>query len=771
MKRLFFLFLFFLIVLTVFAGEQTTISKNDTRSFWSGMRAKQYTPKLRVKHYPPERFNLDRSWSVVDSIPLKFFLNSTASGGYFLDIHFDRNTNSLHTFCSDPASITETAEDAVNKAPAWMRARLRLKFQSIPSTKQNLWANLILNTTDPYVDEVAFSVATLSPAYLMSSLANPEVILANAMQIYLNDISINYADVIDYGTSNDDDYYSTVRYWKMDEDGNLQQVELPKMIYYWYVAHPKITDEIPAFIDPTVLEYDHHANIVPSQEGYFWRDYIFANTFHDTLNLRDMIANCQYVWDGIPRAYLGSDWFAEPISPYGDSLDYAIHLFTKWINGDMQFTSPGDRPHQPVRIAYKGMGRCGEYADLNAAVARALLIPATSISNWVNIWDHTFSELWQEGFIHYESYYWEWGTSFYDTYSYYAISPYEVRSDGYLRTVTQHYLDYSTLNIYILDANDYPLDGAKVKLYVERPDDGIRQTMQAYTDNDGLVTFTVSDSFPYYASAETSIGNVPASGTALLIESPVDGETYNLALNSENTVNLPQCNQIEPPIDNTQDYKMEVQFNVSEYAIRGTIAHDDIDGDASTKTFDKINDNGSIDFYITDQNNSDMFTAQLPFDAVYAEENTNNVSYEYDIPDNDNWHFIFSTANHLRNAQYIDGYVKLYQYSGENAPNDQISQSVKLLDSYPNPFNLGKNSKGEISIKFYQNKNGFSSLEIFNLKGRKVKTLINKNLKAGYHNVKWDGRDANNKEVASGIYLYRLKTGKKVLNKKLIVIK
>ncbi len=768
-KILMFLFIFSAIYLYS-TGHTTVENFKENIDFWSGDIAKPYIPPQKHISFSEEKKYSSRSWSVADSVSISKFLNSTSSGNYFLDIYFNRNDNSLHSFCSDLVSITDLAKQAIDKAPRWIRPALLLKFQSIPGTKQNLWSNLILNTNDPYVDEVAFSIATLSPAYLMSVHANPQVILTNAQQIYQNDATIDYADVIDYGSSEDDNYYSTVRYWKMNEDGNLVQVEIPKRIYYWYIVHPEITDEVPAFIDPTILEYDHLANIVSPEEGYFWRGYLYTHTFKDTLNLQNMIQGCQYVWDGVPQAYPGGDWFAQPVSPYGDSLNYAIHIFTKWINGDMEFTSPGDRPHQPVRIAYKGMGRCGEYADLTAAVARALLIPATSISNWVNIWDHTFNELWLEDYIHYESYYWEWGTSFYDTYDYYAISPYEIRSDGYLRTVTEHYLDYSTLNVYVLDANDYPLDGAKVKLFVERPNDGIRQTMELYTNNQGLVTFTVSDSFPYYASCETVLGNYPASGVALLIQNPVDGETYNLALNLPDSLNFPQVTQINPPQDNNNDYKVEVHFEVPKYAIRGKILHNDIDGDYSSEVFDKIEENGSIDFFVTDQMNSDYFTAGLPFSAVHSEIDVNSSSYEFDIPDQDNWHFIFSTAPHFVNAQYIKGYVKLYQYEQENSNDDDLSLSNSLLSVYPNPFN--RISKANLSIDFSLKNDMVAKIEIYNLKGEKVAEPLNKRLKAGIHKAKWDGKNFKGKPVASGLYLYKIKFGKiKTTTGKLILIR
>ena len=47
---------------------------------------------------------------------------------------------------------------------------------------------------------------------------------------------------------------------------------------------------------------------------------------------------------------------------------------------------------------------------------------------------------------------------------------------------------------------------------------------------------------------------------------------------------------------------------------------------------------------------------------------------------------------------------------------------------------------------------------IFNLKGQKVKVLINEELIKGEHAVSWDGTDSNGNDVSTGIYFYRLRT-------------
>jgi flagellar hook assembly protein FlgD len=54
---------------------------------------------------------------------------------------------------------------------------------------------------------------------------------------------------------------------------------------------------------------------------------------------------------------------------------------------------------------------------------------------------------------------------------------------------------------------------------------------------------------------------------------------------------------------------------------------------------------------------------------------------------------------------------------------------------------------------------GHVVLKIFNILGAEIRTLADEQREAGYHRVRWDGRDNNGKPVASGVYLYQLRAG------------
>jgi flagellar hook assembly protein FlgD len=63
------------------------------------------------------------------------------------------------------------------------------------------------------------------------------------------------------------------------------------------------------------------------------------------------------------------------------------------------------------------------------------------------------------------------------------------------------------------------------------------------------------------------------------------------------------------------------------------------------------------------------------------------------------------------------------------------------------------------------------SLDIYNTKGQKIRTLLDENLSKGSHYSIWDGKDNNGLNVASGVYIYRLKSGNTTQSKKMILMK
>ncbi|MCK4311823.1 MAG: T9SS type A sorting domain-containing protein [Candidatus Cloacimonetes bacterium] len=108
---------------------------------------------------------------------------------------------------------------------------------------------------------------------------------------------------------------------------------------------------------------------------------------------------------------------------------------------------------------------------------------------------------------------------------------------------------------------------------------------------------------------------------------------------------------------------------------------------------------------------------------------------------------------------------------GTNA-NGLIPMVTELNGNYPNPFNpSGAGRSPETLIKYSLKEESQVKLEIFNIKGQKVRTLIDSEQDADYHRVLWNGKDNSEKSVSSGIYFYRFKAGKYTKTEKMLLLK
>ncbi|HXF47854.1 MAG TPA: M6 family metalloprotease domain-containing protein [Verrucomicrobiae bacterium] len=92
-------------------------------------------------------------------------------------------------------------------------------------------------------------------------------------------------------------------------------------------------------------------------------------------------------------------------------------------------------------------------------------------------------------------------------------------------------------------------------------------------------------------------------------------------------------------------------------------------------------------------------------------------------------------------------------------------KNFQLAQNYPNPFNPAT------VIAYTLEKSGPVELQIFNLLGEKVKTLVSGHQGAGLHQKSWDGRDESGRVVSSGLYLYRLRLEKFAETKKMMLVR
>jgi hypothetical protein len=97
--------------------------------------------------------------------------------------------------------------------------------------------------------------------------------------------------------------------------------------------------------------------------------------------------------------------------------------------------------------------------------------------------------------------------------------------------------------------------------------------------------------------------------------------------------------------------------------------------------------------------------------------------------------------------------------------NHKIPLTLTLYPNYPNPFN------SKTIFSFYLPNKSHVKLDIYNILGQKVKTLINRITAVGRNSINWDGKNDQNYAVNSGVYVYQLRTQNIVLTEKILFLK
>ncbi len=180
------------------------------------------------------------------------------------------------------------------------------------------------------------------------------------------------------------------------------------------------------------------------------------------------------------------------------------------------------------------------------------------------------------------------------------------------------------------------------------------------------------------------------------------------------------------------------------------------------------NNNSGWNIYRADTD--DVSYAEKINRVLIPSQNSNNGINEYEfidqtklLPGSTYYYWLenidYSGVSHLYNE------IEITIPTGDNnVPNTY--ENYGLHQNYPNPFNPST------VISFILEKNGNGSLEIYNIKGEKIKELKKGVFESdNLYKFEWDGKNENGKNVASGIYFSKLKLKNKVYTKKMILLK
>ncbi|MBI5325520.1 MAG: hypothetical protein HZB41_09680 [Ignavibacteriae bacterium] len=666
----------------------------------------------------------ETEWILLDSISVESIIPPSGNMGVIL------NTGKRTLELIYPHILTPEAQNAVLKSPKWLRQQLEYTFSKLAPEKQNIFAGIINLAFDPYIDEIAFTIAYTSPEFLASDFCSPELYEENALLVYSHDTDLAYVDIIDYGNStNDENYYSTVKYWKIDKDSNRVQVEVPKEIYYMYIVHPKITDEFEGYVNPSIYEDGaHYSNLDVPPNGVFWRDYLYNDTEGEYPILKDEMKACNVLWD---------EKNAEPS---------AVRIVTKWINDVMEFNSGTERPHQPVRIYALHLGRCGEHEDITAAAARSCLIPTRGIEAISS--DHVWNEFWDEQWwqwepvnnSHKDNFCYEkgWGKKFGSILAH--------RSDGAIESVAKDYSEkYCTMNIYARDSHDRPIDGAIIIVRQKGNLDQTRYFLDTYvsTDKDGKATIFVGGGLKYYGKLISPLGNFPSKDDEIIIlnENPVTGQEYSYVLRPSSFRPVKYPSSIQYPEVPDDEYLLRINFSNPVQNIKWrTLFNDFSDGYTS---YEKPG--ADVNFYIADENNFNEFKNNRDHTVIEAKYNASNLNSEYKFRRWWQYYAWLSNNKSFNNGVQVQASFSLYVNKIVGVDENSIKDTRQII-CYPNPMS------NSTTFKFIVPEYSNIKLKISDIHGRIVKRLMNESLEPGTHSIEWDGKDELGNELINGMY-------------------
>jgi hypothetical protein len=582
-------------------------------------------------------------------------------------VRVDHRSGRLEAAEVPPDNLTFLSYEAVARAPRSLQGELADNLGRLAMADQDRFAQLILDAQDPVVDEVAFQVARLPTVSLTNPKFTADLIAENARMIYEQDKTLQYVDVVDHGSAaTGGDYYSTTRYRiaQPDDPTATSWVEIPKEMYYWYVVHPKLSDE--------VVKASSERDTTQSTYGYFWRNYLFYNpdSIYDYTKsggtpgvypvLADVLETPTVFWDGKAVDLPGGRPF--------EASDTALDVIGNWVTTLVPEKAQGNRPVQPNQIAYEHNGNCGELQDILGAASRIGLIPNILTSDYCE--DHVWNEFYAAGpTAGWHPYQVDWARGptridrdnvAYDKDRGGAKDVSGIwawRPDGYVYDIVDRYSKYCTLVVDVKDSGGKPVDGAQATLYSETFDgSGFAPTTFDYTDATGTATFKLGDLQNYYLRVVSSLGNYPGpkNGMVKIIDNSQADQNYASSVTLAGK--LPGYTYL-PAIGEGNRYRLGVHFEATHDILYGKSLFGDQPDFAEWRT------PGRVDFFVTDSASYASFRARGLFGAIAASEDATAGDLTVPLTNdrNESEAIIFANEDRAVDKEAVDITLTLYR--------------------------------------------------------------------------------------------------------------
>ncbi len=558
----------------------------------------------------------------------------------------------------------------------------------------DLYADLVLSAAQKYKDEIGFAIAHTPTGNLKAMNQNQtQLFVDNAKLIYEIDQYLDYVEVIEK------EDYTTTRY-KFGEPGVTIERELPRDIYYWFVVHPKITDENVFYIHPDDTDPGHPTD--PTQGGRFWREYLFyhaddayppdnsgspgdgVDDYPQTITpplLKDALSGINTLWNGTTYS-----------APGGRTMDYgqnAVIRVSNWVGWTLvlnqQEVSDSERPIQPVRIAHHHNGNCGELQDLTTAAARTALIPAAGVLLLGE--DHVWIEFYENGWHQWDNY-WSHGGTVIDNFNNYwggwgqrgGSGIWKHVGDDDTWEVTDRYIPEDDLNyvtIRVTDNNGDPVDGARVLVFSY----WLKVTIEGYqieipfpciwnyTDANGETLFKLATQTKSNGNHNFTFKIISKVGSTESGKLELEhGQDYTFTYILEGSTPNPELSTNPQPNPDPPDpeYRLGVSYQVKKgtqhprHLLTGNSHPEEIPPerlpDGSAGDFR----GNHIDSFLTDEEGFLEYKKGYFFDSYEYAQNSNSDAFEFDLTHDSDWYFVLSNRDSIETTKVIDLTLNLY---------------------------------------------------------------------------------------------------------------
>jgi hypothetical protein len=653
----------------------TDILQSAQKTYCIGEELAQQKKESSIPH---STFSVQHSfldWTLVDSLRITGLIGPTKR----LAFSFDPATDTIESYFSLD-SLPTICQQAVTCAPTWIREELISAFWRL-SDRAEFYAQLLLSAPAQYADEIAFCIAKIGPEVLKNHLFNPDLLLENVTYLYQIDDSLQYADIVDYG-SPPGDYYSTVRYCVLD-NGDTTWTELPRDIYYYYIVHPTTSDELPRLDD---YVYNKH-----------WREYFFFEADSGFPILSDYIKQTKVVWSRTKQVFQ----VGRPFTP----TDGALDVIGNWVTRTNISGATGNRPIHPNVIAHEHNGNCGEIQDIWTAACRTCLIPAVNCSDpcedhvWNEFYDGQWFPLASDPATHIA----DSGAAYEEAHggSKRVSAIYNWRPDGYWWTVTGHYSNSCSLYIRVYDQMGIPIDGARLLLNSEYWYGGLSICAINFTNREGIAGFELGDLRNFYVRITTPYGNYPVDPNAVIkiINVSQTNAVYYKTFYLPYTISAPRPRPATFSGDSIIVRRLGIDLNLPKridfgFCIsRGAGTGDPDDSVRFNQFYADKQNSGMIDFYITNTSGYNNYLNRTRFGALFLGNDILSSYIEFTCPDTGKYYAIISNEDRAYAANWLDFNLKLYVQSLSGVT--QENQMVPIWE-----WQVASLNKGKIRVKF-----------------------------------------------------------------------